>query len=150
MAKSKSKIDTAQMAEVQKARRRFQGGIAMKIVIPSAFVLTVMMSLLGFVLYRSAARALEDSVMKDGVFAASAAAAPDWGVAANRTRLKGMLTERVEDVIVWELKPSGTAEYVASATERPTLPIDPSSAGKVTIDGTVTGDTIAVSSIKLQ
>lgn len=113
---------SAALAEIAKSRRRFRGGIALKFVLPSSIVLTLMLALLGTVVYRRAAGSLEESIEKAGLFAVTSAAAPDWGTPANRARLKGMLTERVEDVVIYENK-GGREIYVESSTGRSEIPV---------------------------
>jgi serine phosphatase RsbU (regulator of sigma subunit) len=118
--KSESKSQ-APLVDKASNRRRFGGGIAMKFILPTGFVITTMMVVLGMVLYGGAASALEASIQESGIFAASAAATPDWGKPDNRERLKSILTDRVEDVIIWEVAETGGEKFIASATGRSQL-----------------------------
>ena len=115
----------AQSAIVDAAsRRRYRGGIALKFVVPTSLATAAGMAILGITVYFRAAAAFEESIQEAGLFAAGAAAAPDWSSPDNRKRLRGLLTDRVEDVIVWETAADGSERYVESATGRARLSIE--------------------------
>lgn len=85
-------------------------GIATKFALAISALVSIGMGILGLVVYSSTRTALEETLDRAGVFAATVAAAPDWHHKDNQKRLQGMLSETVLDVIICE--PNDQGKYV--------------------------------------
>ncbi len=113
---------SSSQGEVHRPARHRGLGIALKFAIPISLFIAALVSSLGWILYDHVETALNEDIDRAGVFAAKALAAPDWAIADNTKRLRGMLTDKVEEVAIWELRGNKVA-LVATATGAKALPI---------------------------
>lgn len=120
MAKRKT---TTGGAEIHRPRKPRGLGIAMKFAMPVSIATILVVGVLGFTVHSNAKTALNDQINSAGVFAAAALAAPDWQNEDNTKRLGELLTQGVEEVVIWEKNAKGEDVLVANATNRDELPI---------------------------
>ena len=137
MAKRSKPRSGGAAPDIMVRRRRVRFGIAPKFAIPLSLVITALMVTFGWSIYNQARAALEERIEKDGVFAASAAAAPDWLNPDNKKRMRDLLSDVVEDLIVWENDDNGRHRFVESASGRKELEIIPDASYKKHVGNTL-------------
>ena len=118
------------VGELHRPRKKRGFGIGLKFAIPVSVAITILMGVVGWTVYGSTADALDESIDRAGVFAATTLAAPDWAVKDNTDRLAGMLTDKVEDVVIYEKDAAGGDSFFASATKREQLKLDPDASSR--------------------